>query len=153
MKKFPFIGETPGLIDGKHFKKMGKARGLFDLLVQHQTGPDGSVNYGRPIGYSWMRKRIPNPPPERTLRRWMSVLRRGGYAATRRVPYGGMVVTVLKPKKWAQQLHLFPRAEVVEITHAKPVKKLLAVPGPLRPEVAVACGQKWPQKVFKKNRQ
>jgi hypothetical protein len=105
-RPFPYIGETPGLIDGVHIEQMGKARGLFSFFVTKQTDPAGWVNYGHVITYDWIRSRIPNCQPRRTLQRWMAQLKAGRYLEVEYVPYGGMVVRILRAKKWASQLSL-----------------------------------------------
>jgi hypothetical protein len=136
-EKFPYSGVTTDVNDGKHIAGMKMARGLYEKLVEKQTHPDGRVFYGRPIGYALIRKWIPNPPPERTLRHWIARLRENRYIATRRVPYEGIIITILRPKKWARrQLSLFPPPEPVEIPVQKPVGKLWKSQISMRPEVA-----------------
>jgi hypothetical protein len=110
-KKFPFIGTTEGLVDGDHWRRMGKARGLFDFFVKNQNDPDGQVFHGRPITYAWMCDQIENSPPARTIRRYAKILESEGYIALRvvRTPHHqGIAVRILNPKKWATQLRLFP---------------------------------------------
>src|ERR1700724_2512993 len=60
LAKFPWIGQTPELISGKHCRAIGKARLLLDFFTHHQTDPKGRVNYGKPITYAWIRSRIPD---------------------------------------------------------------------------------------------
>jgi len=147
MRRDRFLGTTEGLNDGKHWRRMGMARPLFDFLVSKQTNPDGRVNFGQPITYRWMRERILTPPPERTLRRYLEILRRHGYVEVERINYQrticrGFTVRINKPKKWSQQMGLF----AVE----KPVEKLRKAGGEYRPDVAGSTGQMWPDKVFRR---
>jgi len=126
-RKFPFIGETLGLIDGKHWEAMGMARGLFDYLVSRQTDPEGRVNYGRPITYAKIAREVPNCPSERTLRRYLRKLRRYPYIEVQPVRIRGinkgMIVRILHPKKWANQLGMFT-GTAVEKPVNNPVEKM-----------------------------
>jgi hypothetical protein len=125
-------------------RELGKARGLWDLLVDKQTDAKGAVWYGKAISYDWIRSKLLNPPPERTLRRWMARLKQFGFVRVRLVPYEGFVVYLLRSDKFARQPQLpfplevhaggLPAAKPVE----KPVEKLLEGPKRMRPQVA-AC--------------
>lgn len=118
VERAPFVGLRRGILDGIHFERLGTAFGLFSFLVDRQTAASGIVNYGRPIGYDWLAGQIPNLQPERTVARWLRRLRRFGYIRTRRVPYGGNVIHICNPKKWATQLPL-PFAKPSEILRKK----------------------------------
>lgn len=89
------------------------AQGLFDFLIDLQTAPDGTIYYGKPLTYEWMRQRIPNPPAKRTLERWLAILRKAGYVSVNLARCGrsviGIVLRILKPKKWATQQEIFPQ--------------------------------------------
>lgn len=114
MRPHRFVGITIGEIDGEHIRRKGKAVRLFDYFVKRQTAPDGTVNYGRPLSYDRISQEIPNCPPRRTLQRWVARLRNEQYISAGVVRYGrtvqGIVVKILRPKKWAVQLSLFPAA-------------------------------------------
>ena len=151
-RKFRYIAVAPGRVDGKHVKRLGTAVFLFDFLIDHQTDPEGRVNYGKPISYPWIEERFENAPPRRTLRRWMTTLRREDYIRIRRSRYGEsrMIVTIAAPKKWPApaQLPLFPSPEPLSITSAKafgnPVSNLRNSQVHQRPYLAAVSGQKWP---------
>lgn len=123
-KRFPFIGVTPAVLEGRHIKNMGSYARLFDYLVHRQTSPDGTVNYGRPLTHARIAKELELTGPDwtpkgadRWVRRGIARLREKGYAKTRTIYRGcsvvGITVKVLKPKKWALQLRLFGEENVV----------------------------------------
>jgi len=148
--KFRYVAIDPARADGEHIRAIGKAAGLFDFLIDHQTDSEGWVNYGKLISYSWIERRLPNCQPQRTLRRWMARLRDGGYVdvIVRRSAHG-MHVRILNQFKFPKvQLSLFPQPKPRTITSGKPVKKpvekLCEPSTSLRPQVAAASGQKWP---------
>lgn len=111
------------------WKAIGAAAALHDLLVDRQTDFDGRVNYGKPVGYAWIRaqwaRRGGDPPAKRTLHRYMQRLKRAGLVYVTRVPWGGgMKIRLIDSVKWAnapapaQQLNLFA-PEPVSITRGK----------------------------------
>ena len=151
--KFPWIGQTPELISGKHWHAIGKARLLLDFFTHHQTDASGRVHYGKPITYGWIRKKIANCPCERTLKSYAARLKREGYIETRRVWDGyrslGFKVRVLNQAKFAppRQLGLFT-PEVTEFSTAfsterrgKAVGNLLKPAAAWGQEVAPLRGQ------------
>lgn len=100
------------------WKAIGAAAALHDLLVERQTDFDGRVNYGKPVGYAWIRaqweKKGGNAPAARTLDRYMQRLKRAGLVRVTRVPWGGgMKIRIIGSVKWANaappahQLNLF----------------------------------------------
>jgi hypothetical protein len=107
----PFIGKTHDELDGRRWKGgrakgLGPAEHLLDVLKAKQTSPDGKVYYHRTITYRWIRSLIPNPPPKRTLERWMATLiERGEIASLRRRE--GFKLRLVNSRKWATQLSLF----------------------------------------------
>jgi hypothetical protein len=141
-KRFPFLGVTPGVVDFKHVKAMGKAARLFDHLVHRQTSPDGTVSYGKTMTYAELSNEFPGAPPRRTLQRWMGKLREGGYARTTAVRLShitlGFTVKILAPKKWATQLGL-PFGKPVQ----KPAEKVCIAPPPPTPQVAAPSRHLW----------
>jgi hypothetical protein len=111
------------------WRAIGKAAALHDLLVDRQTDADGRVNYGRAVGYAWIRaewvKKGGDPPAERTLDRYMQRLKRAGLVYVTRLPWGGgMKIQIIGSAKWADaptpahQLNLFA-PEPVSITRGK----------------------------------
>jgi hypothetical protein len=150
--KFRYIAVAPGRVDGKHVDAMGKAVFLFDFLIHHQTDAEGRVYYGKPISYPWIEERFENPPPRRTLRRWMTTLRLEGYIQIRRPHFGDarMIVSICAPKKWPapRQFSLFPSRDAVSIASGKafgnPSEMLSNSQPNQRPDMAAPNGQKWP---------
>lgn len=145
MRPRPFVPLVRGALDAVHIMRMGKARGLFEFLIDRQTNPDGLVNYGRPITYKWIQNHVENgfQISERTWRRWMESLRSSEYVSIKHVRQGmqnlGIIVRICNPKKWARQLRLFGNIPV-----QKPVEKLSMAVVPERPLVAAASGQMRP---------
>ncbi|HEY0701164.1 MAG TPA: hypothetical protein VGD60_00205 [Candidatus Acidoferrales bacterium] len=117
----PFIGKTRDELDGKRWKKLGPAEKLLDFLKSRQTGPRGEVHYHKELGYAWIRSKIPNAPPERTLQRWMERLKECGEVVVSRTAYG-MKIRLVNSRKWARQMKLFPAT--VEV-YAAPVQNVL----------------------------
>jgi hypothetical protein len=143
---FRYISIAPGRVDGKHVKRLGKSVFLFDFLIDHQTDPDGRVNYGKPITYAWIEDRFPSAPPRRTLERWMATLRVGQYVKVRRLPFDhGMIISILAPKKWptSRQLKLFPAEKPLQIPCGNTVGKLRNSQVSEPPEAAARHRQKW----------
>jgi hypothetical protein len=147
VSKFRYIAIAPGRVDGIHVERMGQAIWLHDFLIDHQTSADGRVNYGRPISYQWIVDRFANPPPVRSLQRWMSKLKFEGYISARRLSWGqGIVVRILKAKKWSTppvQLSLFPpedsRVKRVETVEKQNGNERAFKP----PHLAVTYRHKW----------
>jgi hypothetical protein len=119
----PFIGKTRDEIDGKRWKKLGPAEKLLDFLKSRQTGPNGEVYYHKELGYAWIRSKIPNAPPLRTLQRWMDRLKETGEAHVTRTAYG-MKIRLLNSRKWARQTSLFPKVEIYSQPQIAPVENL-----------------------------
>ena len=152
--KFRYIAVAPGRVDGKHVAAMGKAVFLFDFLIHHQTDAEGRVYYGKPISYPWIEERFSNPPPRRTLRRWMTTLRLEGYIKIRRPHFGDarMIVSIAAPKKWPapRQSELFPVSIASGKAFENPSEILSNSQPNQRPEVAAPNGQKWPLNSYMK---
>jgi hypothetical protein len=111
-----YIGATIGLVDAKHWTRLGKAYPFFEFLITKQTSPDGKINYGRPITYAWILQQVPNAKEfglnDRKVRRLMAICKRHGYVEIARQNSKpdlciGMIVRIAKPKKWATQIPLF----------------------------------------------
>jgi hypothetical protein len=99
------------LLNGVHIRRLGMSIYLLAFFVDKQTDPDGDVFYGKPITYRWIREELPNSPPERTLRMWLTILRSQGYIEVSTKLGGGMRVRVVASKKWpTSQLGLFDRS-------------------------------------------
>jgi hypothetical protein len=156
----PFIGKTHDELDGRRWKGgrakgLGPAEHLLDVLKAKQTSPDGKVYYHRTITYKWIRSLVPNPPPARTLRRWMAILvERGEVVSLRRRE--GFKLRLTNSRKWATQLSLFapPAVRVFpsvrdrdrEVLQSRSVEKPVDYQYRDRPKVASQSGHKWPHK-------
>jgi len=159
---FRYVAVQPTRI-GDH-RKLGKASYLLDFLTDHQTDAEGRVNYGRPFGYAWIRANWHgNPddrPAERTLKRHMAILKRGGQVEIRVLGFGnGMMVRVVGSAKWQREIP--PPAEQIPMFVQLPVeirtRKTCGKPDfstvshyHRGPKVALVGGQKWPRKEVKK---
>ena len=89
-----------GLVEPKHFQRIGSALWVFLLLVDWVTeekNGKGSVLGGIPINYDRVKTRI--PISSRQYNRHIDVLRKEGYIETERKT-GGLKITVLKSKKF-----------------------------------------------------
>jgi hypothetical protein len=80
------------------------------FFLDRQTESNGLVWYGRPITYGWIAEQL-DGFSERRLRDWNQRLQRERYIAVQLVMYGGMRIQILRPKKFAAQLPMFPRVE------------------------------------------
>jgi hypothetical protein len=96
-----WIGATGGLIEWKHYKRMGKAVWLFLHLLRCQTAlsqsGEGVVYYGHPIKLESIRRETKGFPI-RTLKEWVIRLRQQGYIRTEDHGCKGLVFWVLKGK-------------------------------------------------------
>ena len=93
------IGLRGGLIDRRHYDRMGSAIWLYAWLIlrqTHQQEDTGWVLGGSPVTYREIEEETGFH--SRTLERWMRTLRRNGYIETRAVA-SGIVVQVTKAKK------------------------------------------------------
>jgi hypothetical protein len=96
-----WIGAKGGLIEWKHYKRMGKAVWLFLHLLRCQTAVsqcgEGVVYYGHPITLESIRRETKGFPV-RTLKEWVLRLRRQGYIRTEDHGCRGLVFWLLKGK-------------------------------------------------------
>jgi hypothetical protein len=96
-----WIGARGGLVDRKHYCKMGDAVWLFLYLLRSQTGlnqrSEGIVNYGHALTFRRIGDEMKGFPPE-TIRRWAATLRRGNYIRTGDRGHAGLVFWIAKGK-------------------------------------------------------
>jgi hypothetical protein len=96
-----WIGAKGGLVEWKHYKRMGKAVWLFLHLLRCQTAVsqhgEGVVYYGHPITLESIRRETKGFPV-RTLKEWAIRLRRQGYIRTEDHGCKGLVFWVLNAK-------------------------------------------------------
>lgn len=122
MKGF-FIEITNRLLEGKHRKAMGESVWLFMWLLDRMTSINesgvGKVLGGKPIKYEDVNDDL--DLPERTYRRWVSILKNTGYINTLRTPYG-IVISVNKAKK------RFGKRDVPKMAHPDMPKSVRDVP-------------------------
>lgn len=94
-----YIEVTNNLLEPKHCQIMGDSVWLFMWLLDRMTSISeqgvGKVNGGIPIRYEDVDDLGIS---ERTYRRWVKILKDGGYINTKRTPYG-LLITVNKAKK------------------------------------------------------
>jgi hypothetical protein len=77
---------------------MGQAVWLYLWCLRHQTRRNGLVLGGTPLTYAYINQRLGQP--ERTVQRWVSLLRKLGYIEVSYLAYKKMRITVLKSKKF-----------------------------------------------------
>lgn len=155
MPKFRYVAIQPARIEDR--KKLGPASYLHDFLVDHQTDPEGNVNYGKAFGYAWIRARWKEAPTIRTMKRYMRRLKAAGCVWVQQQPWGGgMRVRVLGSAKWPTQpaqLALFPPPEPLSINSGKAVGKLSKPKSLMGTKVALSWGQKCPPNEVKNLRE
>jgi len=138
-------------MNGPLLERIGSALGLYCCLAGWRTALDGTVNYGKPVTYAQIEKRIKQPPPRRTIRSWMATLRQEGFAAIELVRRGGFV-RGMRIKIWAPesgaQLPLFAQGAPVEMRQQKPVDKLRVSAADQRQDLAIPCGRILPGSSF-----
>lgn len=145
MPNFRYVAIAP---DRKELRKLvGPAWALHEFLVDKQTHEDGRVNYGKAIGYAWIRAKWADCPPLRSVKRHMARLKAVGLVWTQQLPFGeGMKVRVLQSAKWApqaSQLPLFEQPNLLSITSGKAVGMLRESTSLIGPKVAPQRCQKW----------
>jgi hypothetical protein len=90
------------LFEAQHCRRMGAAVWLYGWLVLRQTGQKdgfGLVLGGKPVSYHEIEEETGYP--RKTMERWMSVLRSGGYIETNAAP-GGVIIRITKAKKFCR---------------------------------------------------
>jgi hypothetical protein len=96
-----WIGAKGGLIEWKHYKRMGKAVWLFLHLLRCQTAlsqhGEGVVYYGHAITLESIRRETKGFPV-RTLKQWVIRLRQQGYIRTEDHGCKGLVFWITKGK-------------------------------------------------------
>ena len=93
-------GLRGGLLDVRHYKRMGAALWLYGWLVLRQTSQSADVGLvlgGKPVSYREIEEETGFA--RKTLERWMHILRQKGYVETIAAP-AGVVVKIMKAKKF-----------------------------------------------------
>ena len=117
------IGAQSGLVDPIHEELMGPAVWLYLWFLWRQTRRSGLVLGGMPFTYEDLAER--SKFSERKIRRWMEVLRRGGYIEVEHTNYCYMRIRVLKSKKFNfKQMGLPLEEEKAQTPAEKPVENL-----------------------------
>lgn len=103
-----FITVKNGLLSPKHIKSMKESIWLFLWLLDKMTKIEksekkGSVYGNKPIKFEEVEKDLGISRP--TYKRWLEILRNGGYINTTRTPYG-LVIVVHKADKLFQKRRL-----------------------------------------------
>jgi hypothetical protein len=86
-----YIQVKNGLLDPKHFERIGDAVWLFmwlldkQTIINHETG-ESKILGGKPVTYEDVNETLPISRP--TYNRWVKILRDGGYITTVRTPQG-----------------------------------------------------------------
>jgi len=106
-----WIGAKGGLVDRKHYLKMGDAVWLFLYLLRNQTGlnqdGEGIVNYGHPITFQQIGDEMKGFPAA-TIRRWATTLRCESYIRSEPRGHDGLIFWIAKGKA---------KTRKVKITH------------------------------------
>jgi DNA-binding transcriptional ArsR family regulator len=99
MKPSYNIGAKNGLLEQKHFDKLGTALWLYLWFLDKQPKDTDKVLGGQPITYEMFALEF-GKVSRRTYTYWLKAIVDGGYVTTLRTPRGS-VVTINKPKKWS----------------------------------------------------
>jgi SOS-response transcriptional repressor LexA len=114
-----WIGAKGGLVDRKHYLKMGDAVWLFLYLLREQTAlnerGEGIANYGHPKTFQQIGDEMKGIPAE-TIRMWAAILRRERYIRTESHGHAGLIFWIAKGK---------PKTRKVKVTYeeAKPMQE------------------------------
>jgi hypothetical protein len=112
-----YTGVVAGLIDGRHHKRLGPARMLFEWCIMRQTGQginpasgkeEGVVCRGAVVTYAEIAEEMNSP--RGSVREWMARLINEKYVRTER-DRRGLRIFVRNPKKF----------RVSEVQHSKPI--------------------------------
>jgi hypothetical protein len=120
------------LFEARHYARMGSAIWLYAWLVlrqTHQTGTTGWVLGDAPVSYREIEGETGFN--RRTLKRWMSLLRRNAYIETEAVP-AGVIVRILKAKKHLQGARLGNPNDVRSVRNFAETVRRVAERGPQR---------------------
>jgi hypothetical protein len=100
-----WIGAKGGMLSGKHIDAMGMSVWLFLYLLRGQTGVNetgsGIFQYGHSITLEQISRDMTeddHPVKVRTLRNWLTQLRRGGYIYTESHSSHGVSIWIAKAK-------------------------------------------------------
>lgn len=148
------IGLRGGLIDRRHYERMGSAIWLYAWLIlrqTHQQDETGWVLGGSAVTYREIEEETGFNP--RTLERWMRTLRCQGYIETQAVA-AGVVVRVTRAKKSTR----FPQGLRKSAERLRDVADGGTQPGPvdaanhfLKHEVASGIGRSSVEGMIEKN--
>jgi hypothetical protein len=118
MKPSYNIGARNGILEQKHFDKLGSAIWLYLWFLDKQPKDTDKVLGGQPITYEMFAKEF-GKVSRRTYTYWLQSIVAGGYVSTLRTPRGS-VITINKPKKWdAQKVAQQPKSDAQKVAHQK----------------------------------
>jgi hypothetical protein len=123
-----YIGVRAGLIDAKHYRKMGSSIWLFLWCVHRQTanvGERGVVARGDPVTYDQIHAET--KLPIRMLRKWMETLRNEGYISTERCSKG-VKIRVLRQKKSKERVTQEGQSRVTQEGQSQDLKGSITEP-------------------------
>ncbi len=100
------IGVESGLVDAKHYEKMGAAVWLFLWCVWRQTKRNGLVLGGMPLTYDEIATR--SGFPARKLRYWLKTLVDHHYIEVTYLNFKMLRLRVVKQKKWTAEQGRLP---------------------------------------------
>lgn len=128
-----WVGTKGGLLTAKHIRKMGMARWLFDYLTRGQTSVNkdgvGVFQYGHPVTLEQIAFDMSEGEdnmPVRTVRRWLSTLKREGYITTESHSGLGLTIWINKAKDKTKK----PRTQHnLAATNGRESKELAATSG------------------------
>lgn len=113
MKGF-YIEITNNLLEPKHRKAMKESVWLFMWLLDKITSISeegiGKILGGKPIKYEEVNEDL--DIPERTYKRWISILRKNDYINVQRAPYGLIISVNRAKKRFGQRYAKFGTREI-----------------------------------------
>jgi hypothetical protein len=117
-----WTGLQGGLLDKKHYLKMGMSVWLFGYLTRSQTAlnkaGEGVVNYGHPLTFEQISDDLKGIST-RTIRLWTARLRREGYIRTETHSNNGVTFWIMKAKQKTKQPKFANPTETQRVMHSR----------------------------------
>jgi hypothetical protein len=128
-----WIGAKGGLIDAKHWLKMGNAVWLFLYLLREQTAlntsGEGIANYGHPKTVADISADMKGIPV-RTIERWIETLRDEGYIRTETHGQKGLIFWIAKAKNKTKKVKVKADDALAMRSHTPPKTAEKKIPSP-----------------------
>jgi hypothetical protein len=106
------IGLRTGILERKHWERMGPAMRLFQHLVAWQTKPNGLIWGGSVLTYEELGHELHENA--RTVERWLAVLRKHRYVVVKHTVHKRMIIYIANSKKYGSAQFAFEYENPVE---------------------------------------